>query len=296
MTKQSAGTLLPDAAELTREELKSVTHGEFWIPEAERDIYQLALRTLNEAGIRYVVSGLYAIYEYSGIYRQTKDLDLLLEPSDVIHAARALRAVGFHTRLMHAHWLGKALRDEATVDLIWGMGNGLHLIEGDWYRYSRPSILAATPVRVAPAEELIWHRLFISERHRSDVSDIVHLILARGDHLDWERLLERVAEHWRLLLSQVHFFDYVYPGHSHSVPLWVREDLYERGFEEIHQDADPRVCRGTLVSRFSFAIDVNEWGLHDLRSEAVAAARARPVIREIRQSDAWNDRQEDPDD
>lgn len=283
------GTLTPEMAQLSREESKSLTHGEFWIPEAERTVYQAALRTLNRAGIPYVVSGLYAIYEYTGIYRQTKDLDLLLEPKHMIPAARALRAEGFHTRLEQAHWIGKAMRDEATIDLIYGMGNGLHLIDPGWHKHSRPGILAATPVRVAAPEELIWHRLFVSERHRWDMADIVHLFLSRGDTIDWERLLRRVGEHWRLLLAQLHLFDYVYPGHVHRIPTWVREDLYERAYEAMAEPpGDPLECRGTLLSRFSFAIDVNEWGFRDVRTQAITAARSLPIVREIRDDDVWD--------
>jgi hypothetical protein len=48
----------PDMMHLSPEEQKSVTHGEFWIPEAERQAYQKALRALNEAGVKYVISGL----------------------------------------------------------------------------------------------------------------------------------------------------------------------------------------------------------------------------------------------
>jgi hypothetical protein len=282
------GALSPELAQLTREESRSLTHGEFWIPEAERSVYQLALRTLNRAGVPYVVSGLYALYEYTGIYRQTKDLDLLMEPGYVVEAARALAAAGFHTRLEQAHWLAKAFKDEAMVDLIYGMGNGLHLIDSDWYRHARPGVLAATPVRVSPPEELIWHRLFVSERHRSDMADIVHLILMRGDELDWDRLLDRLGPHWRLLLAQVHLFDFVYPGHRRRIPQWLREELYERAFEEIAAEGDPAVCNGTLLSRFSFAIDVNEWQFRDPRLQAVTLMRSLPIVREIRDSEVWD--------
>jgi hypothetical protein len=288
MVKPGSAKASPEMSQLTGEERRSLTHGEFWIPEAERAAYQLALRTLNEAGIRYVVSGLYAVYEYTGIYRQTKDLDVLLEPTYVLPAARALRDAGFHVHLEQAHWISKAIRDEAVIDLIYAMGNGLSFIDGHWFRRSRPAILAATPVRVAPVEELIWHRLFVSERHRSDMADIVHLILVRGGELDWKWLLDRVADHWRLLLAQVHLFDYVYPGHRQRIPAWVREELYRRVFEEQDGEGDPDVCQGTLISRFSFAIDVREWGFRDVRTEVVASVRQLPIIREIMESDVWD--------
>src|SRR5688500_18042958 len=96
--------------QLTTEEQKSLTHGDFWIPETEREIYKEALQALNAADLPYVVAGAYAIHEHTGIYRQTKDLDLFFEPSFIVAAARVLRNAGFHMRLEDAHWLAKALR------------------------------------------------------------------------------------------------------------------------------------------------------------------------------------------
>ncbi|MGH7476407.1 MAG: hypothetical protein ACRELD_08960 [Longimicrobiales bacterium] len=278
----------PELTNLTSEEQRSVTHGEFWIPEAERNVYREALEVLNRAGIPYVVTGLYALYEYTGIYRKTKDLDLILDPGALLDAAAELKRHGFRMELAQAHWLGKAFKNDVMIDLVFGIGNGLSLIDRAWYEHSRPAVLAATPVRVAPAEELIWHRIFISERHRSDESDILHLIFTQGDKLDWKRIMKRMGENWLLLLSQIHFFDYVYPGYRSRIPDWLRRDLLERARQLLEAGDDGVEFRGTLVSRFSFAIDVNEWGLPDLRSEAVAAARTLPIIREICESTVWD--------
>ena len=137
------------------------------------------------------------------------------------------------------------------------MGNGIAWIDEQWRARGRPSVLAAQPVVVAPAEELIWHRLFISERHRHDMSDIQHLLLCVGDSLDWERLLTRVGAHWPLLLAQLQMFSYVYPGYRSNVPAWVMEQLIEQARADIGRDEeDADVTRGTMISRFSFAIDV----------------------------------------
>ena len=303
---------------LTTEEQKSLTHGEFWIPEKEREVYKLALDTLNRAGIPYVVSGLYAIHAYTGVYRETKDLDLLMEPGVVVDAARALKEAGFEVKLEDAHWIAKALKG-AQIDLIYGMANGLGFIDRAWYDHSRPGILAGKQVRVSPPEELIWHRLFIGERHRFDMADVVHLILHRGQELNWERLLQRVAGDWRLLLSQLHFFDYVYPEHRDRIPGGVRLELQERvarsldgrddpaeearaarrdrqhrmsehGIElaEAGADGERPVCRGTLLSLFSFAIDVNEWGFQDERLQHVAELKATEIVERIRSAEVWN--------
>lgn len=277
---------------LSGEEQRSLTHGEFWIPEDERVVYREALRSLNAAGIRYVVSGLYAIYEYTGIYRKTKDLDLFFAPAVVVDAARVLRETGFNTYLEQSHWLAKAKKHGKQVDLIFGMGNGLAFIDEDWHEHSRAGILAGEPVRVAPPEDLIMHRIFVSERHRSDMADILHLILCRGDELDWKRLLHRIHAHWRLFLAQIHLFDYVYPGHRRRIPDWVRETLNGRTDDDENEPGDPDICAGTLISRFSFSIDVNEWGFRDLRQESTRAARNLPVVREIISSDVWEHRHE----
>ena len=280
---------------LTPEERKSLTHGDFWIPDAEREVYKRALEALNAAGIPYVVAGAYAIYEHTGIYRKTKDLDLFFQPSAVVNAARALREAGFTTRLEDEHWLAKATYGEYFVDLIYGMGNGIAFIDEAWTQHSHTGIIAATPARIAPPEELIWHRLFISERHRHDMSDIVHLLLCLGDSLDWKRLVARVGEHWPLLLSQVLMFTYVYPGYKSNIPSWVPEHLMGLAREEFSRaEEDVDVTRGPMISRFSFTIDVREWGFSDPRSEQVRETRLKPEVRAIAEADVWDERGEKP--
>ena len=198
-------------------------------------------------------------------------------------------------RLEDLHWLAKAVSGERFVDLIYGMGNGVAVIDDQWLMYSRPGVLAAQPVRIAPAEELIWHRLFIGERHRHDVADILHLLLCVGDSLDWERLVNRVGPHWPLLLAQLQTFSYVYPGYRTHVPAWVMEQLIEQARAEAgRDDEEADVTRGTLISRFSFAIDVREWGFYDPRVEMIRNARNLPTIRAIAESDVWDERSEEP--
>ena len=257
-------------------------------------MYRRALQALNEAAIPYVVAGAYAIYEHTGIYRQTKDLDLFVEPSHVVPAARALRGAGFVMRLEDLHWLAKGFSGDRFVDLIYGMGNAVAFIDEGWYQHGHPGVLAAEPVRIAPPEELLWHRLFISERHRHDVSDVVHLILCVGDTLDWGRLLERVGPHWPLLLAQLQIFSYVYPGYRSNIPAWVMEQLIERARADAgRDDQETDMTRGPLISKFSFAIDVREWGFRDPWPEMVREARNHRVIRQIAESDVWDERSED---
>jgi hypothetical protein len=51
--------------------------------------------------------------------------------------------------------------------------------------------------------------------------------------------------------------------------------------------------RGPLISRFSFSIDVREWGFHEPRGGFVREARNRPEVRAIVDSGVWDERGED---
>ena len=274
---------------LSAEERRSLTSSGFRMRPRERLVYTRALDALRREGPPFVVSGLYALHQHTGIYRETKDLDVMLQPSDMVEAARVLKAAGFRVVLSAAHWLAKARDGELFVDLVYGMANGLHLIDESWIRHAYKGEIAGIPILVTAPEDLIFHRLFIWERHRSDMSDIAHLILMYGDRMDWDRLLWRAGDHWRLLLAQVHFFDFVYPGRREAVPYSVREQLLDWARRDmLDTDGDPNLCQGTLISRFSFAIDVTDWGFRDLRAESVEAARSLPIIRELEASRIWD--------
>ena len=75
-------------------------------------------------------------------------------------------------------------------------------------------------------------------------------------------------------------FSYVYPGYRSNVPAWVLEQLIEQARADVGRDEeDADLTRGTLISRFSFAIDVREWGFSDPRGEMVRLARNHPIVR-----------------
>src|SRR5204863_4514790 len=86
------------------------------------------------------------------------------------------------------------------------------------------------------------------------------------DRLDWGRLLDRCGPHWRVLLSHLVLFGFVYPADLDKVPAWVMQELLLRVQEE--QDGPPpaeRLCRGTLLSRVQYLKDVQDWGYKDGR-------------------------------
>ncbi len=225
--------------------------------------YRAVLRALKQADVEFMIGGTYALARYTGIDRRTKDLDLMIRRGDWSAAARALRAEGIYTRLSFPHWLGKALSGKSQVDIIFSGGNGLTRVDDEWFARAVPARVLGFNVLLTPPEELLWSKSFVMERERYDGADVLHLILARAETLDWEHVCDRFRDHEGILLSHLFLFRYVYPGEASRLPFWLIPQLLEARDPSGTRAA--RLCRGTLVSRAQYLVDVEKWGYSDAR-------------------------------
>src|SRR5262245_8761580 len=227
--------------------------------------YRHALERLNDADIDFLVGGAYALGHYTGIFRDTKDFDIFVRPEDCPRVLRSLAKVGYHAELTFPHWLGKIYHADCFIDIIFSSGNGVAKVDDTWFDHAEPYRVLDVPARLIPVEEMIWSKGFVVERERFDGADINHLLRARAAQFDWKRLLHRYGVHWRVLLAHLVFFGFVYPGERTRVPGWVMNYLMRR-LEGEQQTAGPkRLCRGTLLSREQYLVDVDEWGAQDAR-------------------------------
>lgn len=233
---------------------------------AARRRYRRALVTLGRARLPFLVGGAYAMERYTGIARWTKDLDLFVLPRHLSAALGALTAVGFRTELTYPHWLAKAWARRDFIDLIFGAGNGICAVDDEWMAHGVPGQVLGVPVLLCPAEETIWSKAFVAERERYDGADIAHLIRACHADLDWDRLVGRFGPHWRLLLSHLALFEFVYPREPAPAARRVAATLARRLAAE--DDAPPQgepLCQGTLLSRAQYLPDISQWGYADAR-------------------------------
>jgi hypothetical protein len=113
---------------------------------------------------------------------------------------------------------------------------------------------------------MIWQKAYIMERERFDGADIAHLLRARGQALDWDRLLQRMDPHWEVLLAHLILFRFIYPAEQHVVPAWVMEDLLRRSPAVPRGPDAGRTFRGTLLSRYQYLMDLEVWGYDDARA------------------------------
>ena len=231
-----------------------------------RRFYRDVLSLLENAGVPVLVGGAFAFTHFTGIQRPTKDFDIFLRRQDVEHALAVLAEAGFATELPFPHWLAKARSDEFLVDMIFSSGNGVAPVDDEWFANAIPTEMVGVPVKLCPAEELIWSKAFLMERERYDGADVTHLLRARGRALDWERLLRRFGDQWRVLLFNLVLFGFVYPNDPKAWPDWVMDELLARLRSDLDREpGGPRICQGTLISREQYLIDVHDWGYVDAR-------------------------------
>jgi hypothetical protein len=232
----------------------------------QQRFYRAVLEFLNEGGFHYLVGGGHALEQYAGALRVSKDLDLFVRRADLSSLLEWLSDKGFLTELSFPHWLAKVFSGRDFIDIIFSSGNGVCAVDDSWFEHSVPGETLGMKVNLCPAEELIWSKTFVMERERYDGADVAHVIRARGDRLDWPRLLRRFETHWHVLLSHLILFDFIYPSERSVIPGWLIRDLLQRlEAEQAQPLARNHVCRGTLLSRSQYRTDVEDWGYQDAR-------------------------------
>jgi hypothetical protein len=228
--------------------------------------YREAMTILQRAKVEFMVGGAFALAKHAGVERFTKDFDIFIRPRDAERALRAFAKAGLRTEMTATYWLGKAFKDDLFVDLIWSSGNGVATIDDDWFARAPEETVLGMRVKIVPAEEMIWQKAYIMERERFDGADVTHVIHARAEDLDWDHLLERFGEHWRVLLAHLVLFGFAFPTERDRVPRWVMRDLVGRlNGESTSATGGHRVTQGTLLSRYQYQEDVAGGRYRDAR-------------------------------
>jgi hypothetical protein len=236
------------------------------LPAASREFYVRSMRLLDEAGVEFLVGGAYAFERYTGIARHTKDFDIFVHPRDVQRVLQTLGAAGCETELPFPHWLGKARCGDDFVDVIFSSGNGIAAVDDEWFAHSVPEEVFGRPVRLVPAEEMIWSKAFIMERERFDGADVAHILRASAERIDWTRLVARFGDDWRVLMAHLILLGFIYPGERHRIPPGIMSELSARLQRELATpEPGARVCRGTILSRAQYLVDIERWGYIDPR-------------------------------
>ena len=233
--------------------------------EPREDVYADALALLQLNRIPFLVGGTFAFSRYTGIERQTKDLDVFVRWSDCPRTLACFERAGCRTEIPFPHWLAKVhRRDMHLMDVIFASGNGIAEVDDEWFAHAAESEVLGMRLRLCPPEEMIWSKAFVQERERFDGADVLHLLRDAGKALDWTRLVNRFGNYWAVLLGHLVMFQFVYPDRRDCVPQSVLDELLARFAMQRNESNNP-LCLGTLLSREQYLHDVHALGYVDAR-------------------------------
>jgi hypothetical protein len=246
---------------------------------AAQAFYARVMRTLRDAGMEFLVGGTYAFTPYTGIARSSKDFDIFVRSQDIERVLATLGKAGLRTEKTFPHWLAKVFHRRYFVDVIFNSGNAVTPVDEQWFVHGLDATVLGVPVKLVPAEEMLWSKAFVMERERYDGADVIHILRSRAERLDWDRLLDRFGARWRVLLLNLVLFGFVYPAERARIPARVMRILNDRLQGELDSDAPVgRLCQGTLISREQYLPDTARWGYADARQTPVGNMTAEQIL------------------
>jgi len=202
-------------------------------PDHQWELYREAIAELRNGAVPFLLGGAFGFAAHTGIWRNTKDLDLYVLPRDRDAAVEALGRAGFadyHPEKPYdRRWIYRSHRDGVILDIIWSMANLRASVDEAWFRRARPVRVREEELLAVPAEELIWSKLYIVQRDRCDWPDILNVLQAAGPTLDWDHLLGRVGGDGVLLAGVLSVFRWLCRDEAGSITDAVIERARRAG-------------------------------------------------------------------
>jgi hypothetical protein len=235
-------------------------------PPAAEAFYSEVLQLMAKSEIPFLLSGTYALASYTGIDRPTKDVDVFAKAGDALKMLSFFKDHGFDVEMIDERWLARITRGDLFVDIIYNMPTVTTHVTDEWFELAPKAELFGATVKLVPATQFIWSKIFVQDHHRYDGADVAHMMLKCHDRIDWERLLSHLELYWEVLLMAVLNFRFIYPSERDLVPKWLFDELLDRlRDQEKVKPPGKKICRGRIFSPRDYAIDVDQWGF----SEAV---------------------------
>jgi hypothetical protein len=192
-------------------------------------VYHEVISRANAKGLRFVLGGGFAISTYTGHWRNTKDMDLYVLPSDrealiQITAEAGLRDM-YERSPYDRRWIYRAACGDTIVDIIWSMANLRSQVDEGWLRDGGEFHIRGERLGVVPPEEMVWNKLYVMQHDRCDWTDVLNLLYSVGAELDWEYLIKRMGDDTPLLAAALSVYRWMCPGHSRAIPALAWDSL-----------------------------------------------------------------------
>lgn len=229
------------------------------IPDEQWSVYSRVLSALERSGIPHAFGGAFALAHYTGRWRNTKDLDLYILPTDRERAVAAAHQAGlqdyFDSLPYDRRWIYRSHEGDIIVDFIWAMANQRASVEEHWLHGGPLLEIRGHRVRVCPIEEMIRAKLYVLQRDRCDWPDVMRLLEQREEKIGWEHLIMRLGEDRSLLAGLLAVFGWIDPAAARTIgrTVWTALGMLP---PEAHEE-EPSLRANLLDSR--------PWSKHQLR-------------------------------
>ena len=234
-----------------------------YLAPVEARLFHEWLKIMRRAGVPYALGGAYAHYAFTGVWRDSKDMDVFVRPRDVRTVLDAFEEAGYDTELRDPRWLAKVHSPPHLLDILFAVRHMTRLgISDEWLRTTVAARFLDVPTRILRPEEIVATKAYVANRDRFDGADILHLVRALQGEVDWQRIVDLLEGDEEVVLWHLVLFALVYPMHRE----WLPKELMRRAFERIQSMpalVDARTFRGAVIDPVSFRVDVSEWGYRD---------------------------------
>jgi hypothetical protein len=201
----------------------------FRLPDEQWQIYQRVAQEARSAGVRFAFGGAFATAVYTGELRNTKDFDFYVLPEDSERMKGAITRAGlvdhFDRLPYDRSWIYRGSQGDVLVDAIWAMANQRAVVDALWLTRGPSVRIRGEQLRAIPIEELIWSKLYVLQRERSDWGDVLNLVAAQTGSIDWDHLIARLAEDAPLLAAVLAIFGWLDPYRAAEIPARVWDRL-----------------------------------------------------------------------
>ena len=199
------------------------------IPEEQWTEFAAGAGALEAAGIPFLLHGAMALATYTGHWRNTKDVDVIVRREDHQRAIGALRAAGFedyYPQLAYDRsWIFRGFKNGVLFDIIWALPNHRVPIDDGWFEHARALWMRGRLFATVPAEELVRVKLYVFQRERCDWVDVLNVLAGAVERIDWRRLVHRMGRDLPLLQGVLAIFNWLSPHRAALLPGWLREQF-----------------------------------------------------------------------